>query len=135
MIFLDTSAIYALADEADPNHERAKRLLEHALEAEEDLLVHSYILVESAALIQSRLGLEQALRFLHESESFSIHWVTPADHHKGVDVLRRRRRRKLSLVDCVSFVIMRRLGVKRALAFDPDFEREGFHLYQGGGGQ
>ena len=28
MIFLDTSAIYALADEADPNHERANKRLE-----------------------------------------------------------------------------------------------------------
>lgn len=131
MIFLDTSAIYALADAADPNHERAKRLLEQALEAGEDLLVHSYVLVESAALIQSRLGLDQALSFLQESESFFIHWVTPTEHRKGVDLLRKRRRRRLSLVDCVSFVIMRRLGVKRALAFDPDFEREGFRLYRG----
>lgn len=129
MIFLDTSAIYALADEADPNHKRAKRLFQHALEAGEDLLVHSYILVESAALIQSRLGLAQALRFLQESESFAVHWVTPADHRRGVDLLSKRSRRKLSLVDCVSFVVMQRLGVKRALAFDPDFEREGFRLY------
>ncbi|MEM3069220.1 MAG: hypothetical protein QXH58_04850, partial [Nitrososphaerales archaeon] len=79
---------------------------------------------------QSRLGLDQALSFLQESESFSIHWVTPAEHRKGVDLLRKRRRRRLSLVDCVSFVIMRRLGVKRALAFDPDFEQEGFRLYK-----
>lgn len=130
MILLDTSAIYALADRADPNHKDARRLFRQALEASEDLLVHSYILIESAALIQNRLGLDQALRFLQESERFSVHWVTPVDHREGVDLLRKRGRRKLSLVDCVSFVVMRRLGVKRALAFDPDFEREGFRLYK-----
>ena len=32
----------------------------------------------------------------------------------------------MSLVDCVSFVVMRRYGVKLCLAFDVDFEREGF---------
>lgn len=31
MIFLDTSAIYAMADRADPNHERAKERFEGLL--------------------------------------------------------------------------------------------------------
>lgn len=131
MIFLDTSAIYALADEGDPNHERAKRLFQQALAAEEDLLIHNYILAESTALLQTRLGLEQALRFLRESESFYIHWLTDQDNKKGVDLLSKRRRRGLSLVDCVSFIVMRRYRVKKALAFDPDFQREGFQLYKG----
>ncbi len=129
MIFLDTSVIYALADEEDPNHPLAKELFRRALEAGEDILVHSYILVESAALLQNRLGLDQALRFLRESEAFHIHWITAHDHRQGAALLKGRGRRGLSLVDCVSFVIMRRYGVKEALAFDPDFEREGFKLY------
>ena len=133
VIFLDTSAIYALADAGDPNHERARELFGRALEAEEDLLVHNYILVESVALLQSRLGLEQALRFLRESEEFRIHWVTPQDHRQGVDLLERRGRRGLSLVDCVSFVVMRRYGVEEALAFDTDFEQAGFKLYRAAG--
>ena len=131
MIFLDTSAIYALADEADPNHHRAKRLLQLALEADEELLAHNYILAESAALLQNRLGFDPALRFLHESESFHIHWLTHLDHKKGVALWSKRRRRGLSLVDCVSFVVMRGQRVKKALAFDADFEREGFQVYKG----
>ncbi len=39
---------------------------------------------------------------------------------------RRRSKRNLSLVDCVSFVVMRRLGIKEFLGFDDDFIREGF---------
>lgn len=61
MIFLDTSVVYALADEGDPNHKRAKELFGRALEVDEDLLIHNYILVESAALLQNRLRLDQAL--------------------------------------------------------------------------
>ena len=131
VIFLDTSFVYALADEGDPNHERAKELFRQALESDEDLLTHNYILVESVALLQSRLRLDQALRFLRESEDFHIHWVTPQDHRQGVNLLKERGRRGLSLVDCVSFVVMRRHRVREALAFDPDFEREGFKLYKG----
>ena len=131
MIFLDTSAFYALADTADPNHKRAKTHFQQALDAGEELLVHNYILAESVALLQNRLGLDQALQFLRESENFHIHWITRQDHKKGVELLNKRRRRGLSLVDCVSFVVMRRYRVKKALAFDADFEREGYQVYKG----
>jgi predicted nucleic acid-binding protein len=33
------------------------------------------------------------------------------------------------LVDHVSFIVMRSRGVDTALAFDPDFEAEGFRLF------
>jgi len=131
LIFLDTSAIYALADAADPNHERAKELFGKALEMGAEFLVHNYILVESAALLQSRLGLGPALRFLKESESFRIHWVTAQDHRRAVRLLEERGKRGLSLVDCLSFLVMREHRVRKALAFDPDFSQEGFELFQG----
>lgn len=35
-------------------------------------------------------------------------------------------RRSLSLVDCVSFEVMRRLAISTAFAFDRDFARVGF---------
>ncbi|MBI2917109.1 MAG: PIN domain-containing protein [Chloroflexi bacterium] len=64
MIFLDTSAIYALADKSDPNHSRAAEYFRKVLETDEEVLVHSYVLGEAAALLQRRLGLDTALRFL-----------------------------------------------------------------------
>jgi len=129
LIFLDTSAIYALADAADPNHERAKELFGEALEMGAEFLVHNYILVESAALRQSRLGLGPALRFLKESESFRIHWVTAQDHRRAVRLLEERGKRGLTLVDCLSFLVMREHRVRKALAFDPYFSQEGFELF------
>ena len=66
MIFLDTSAIFALADANDPNHAQALRLLAHANDNDEEILVHNYILVEAAALMQRRLGLAVVLRFLQQ---------------------------------------------------------------------
>ncbi len=128
MIFLDTSAIYAIADQADPNHARAMALVAQAQREGESFLVHNYVLVESTALLQRRLGLESALLFIQESERFRIHWVGAREHREAVELLRERGRRGLSLVDCVSFVVMRQEGVARVLAFDTDFEREGFQL-------
>jgi uncharacterized protein len=37
-------------------------------------------------------------------------------------------RRKLSLVDCTSFEIMRQHAVRTAFAFDSHFEEQGFEL-------
>ena len=34
--------------------------------------------------------------------------------------------RRLSLVDCVSFTVMRRLGIREYLGLDPHFEEQGF---------
>jgi predicted nucleic acid-binding protein len=39
-----------------------------------------------------------------------------------------RGRRKASLVDRVSFDVMREMGVQAAFAYDTDFRREGFAL-------
>ncbi len=131
MILLDTSAIYALADSADRYHARAERLVTQLYQDGEQLVLHSYVLAEAATLIQRRLGLQRALRFLHQSHEFHLRWITETDHEAGVEILEQEGRRELSLVDCVSFAVMRSAGIDTAFAFDADFERAGFHLYNG----
>ena len=93
------------------------------------LLTHNYVLVESAAVLQRRLGLASALSFLAESRTFTVHWITPEDHLEAVDLLERRNRRNLSLVDCMSFVVMKNYGVTTALVYDSDFQAEGFNVW------
>ena len=130
MIFLDTSAIYAMADLADPRHDPAKEQFQALLDAGESILTHNYVLVESMALIQSRLGVQAALKLAQDSRAFAIEWVDETTHEEAVRRLARARKRHVSLVDHVSFVVMRRRGVRTALAFDPDFEEEGFQLFE-----
>jgi uncharacterized protein len=129
VIFFDTSAIYALADVADPNHNLAMDRLRRLTEDGEALVLHSYVLVEAAALLQHRLGLDVALRFLHDSQRLSVHWIGDNESLRAVQYLEHEGRRDLSLVDCASFTIMRQLGVGVAFAFDADFLRAGFTLY------
>lgn len=129
MIFLDTSAIYAMADQADPRYERAKERFEVLLDMGERILTHNYVLVEAMALIQSRLGLAAALKLAHDCRVFDVEWVDEATHEEAVRRLTRLGSRQVSLVDQVSFLVMQRRGVHTALAFDSDFEREGFQLF------
>ena len=77
--------------------------------------------------MQNRLG-KNATRVFQDDilPLVSIQWVGENDHLLGVSAFLTASRRKLSLVDRVSFVIMRDLGLKDAFCFDKDFEKEGF---------
>lgn len=129
MIFLDTSAIYALADRGDARWKLAKQRFQAVLDAGEALLTHNYVLVESMALLQHRLGLRAALRLARDAEAFEIEWVDKTLHAEAVRRLARRRKRPVSLVDQLSFLVMRSRGIETALAFDQDFVNEGFRLW------
>ena len=131
MIFLDTSGVYATADVAHPAHAQAVALMERAIEAGEPLLMHNYLVSEALSVFQRRLGMGAALAFLDGIDNYQVHWITREEHDDAVALFRERGRRRLSLVDCASFVVMRRYGVTEGLFFDAGFEREGFRLYGG----
>jgi predicted nucleic acid-binding protein len=54
--------------------------------------------------------------------------VIGRDHEEAVRLPASRGKPTLSLVDCVSFVLMRKYRITTAFAFDEDFERGGFQL-------
>ena len=129
MILLDTSAIVAIADVRDEFHERAIRTMERLSSDDAPLLTHSYVVLETAAVMQRKIGMQPALDFLTEIEDIAtIHWVNQEDHQRAVHRFGQRHRRNLSLVDCISFVLMEQYDCTTAFAYDSDFESEGFQL-------
>ena len=134
MIFVDTSAFFAILDRDDDAHAVARQNWTALLSADApaSLVTSSYVLVESFALIQARLGLD-AVRALHDAilPVVSVHWVLEQDHAAAVSALLAADRRRLSLVDCCSFQIMRRLGIRQALAYDQHFTEHGFEVIGG----
>ncbi|MGE5278063.1 MAG: type II toxin-antitoxin system VapC family toxin [Acidobacteriota bacterium] len=128
MIFLDTSAIYALADRADGRHAEAKDLFEALLSEGEALLTHNYVLVESLALVDHRLGAAAAVRLARDSAGFEVVWVDSALHTEAVRLFSRRARHRVSFVDQVSFLVMKARAIDTVFAFDTDFSRQGFRL-------
>ena len=130
-VFVDTSALLAVLDADDAFHPSARRIWTDLLDRAEDLLCTSYVLVECFALVQNRLGIP-AVRVLMEDvlPMIRVHWVVAEEHQEGVSTLLAAGRRGLSLVDCVSFQSMRRLGVPHVFAFDHDFVEQGFHVLE-----
>ena len=127
ILFVDTSAFFALLDRADANHRKAKKAWSDVLRFDNTLITTNYILLESFALMQHRLGIEAVRGFQEDILPIvSIEWVHEPVHRAGVSALLAAAKRKLSLVDCVSFETMRLLGLKTVLAFDPHFSEQGF---------
>ncbi len=129
MIFLDTSGIYALTDHTDTKHTEAVGMYKAAVERDEEIIIHSYVLVESAALIQSRIGSSVSLNFLKDAETFTVIWVDRALHDSAVRYLSTQGSSRLSLVDAVSFQVMADMGITQYLGFDKHFSDAGFSQF------
>lgn len=126
-VFVDTSAIYALLDRSDANHAPAAAVLPKL--RDHLPLTHSYVVVESVALVQNRLGIDAVRRLLDDLlPAFELRFVGPELHGAAVAALLASGARDVSLVDRVSFELMRDAGLTQAFAFDRHFERAGFTL-------
>jgi predicted nucleic acid-binding protein len=131
-LFVDTSALLGFLNAADVNYSPAKAAWEGLLGGDTELVTHDYVLVETSALVLRRLGLE-ALRVFENDvvPVLDVVWVTPDVHEAAVGAQMLAAKRSLSLVDCVSFEVMRRAGLRTAFAFDDHFGKFGYELMPG----
>jgi predicted nucleic acid-binding protein len=126
-VFVDTSAFYALLDADDENYGPSASTWRAMMASDEHIVTTNYVLVETFALLQSRLGLKAVREFQQDVVPvLHVEFVTPETHHLGIVALLAAWRRGLSLVDCVSFEVMRESGMKSAFTFDGHFREYGF---------
>ena len=126
-LFVDTSALFAIMDADDGNHRAAFAVLQGLLAGRDTLHTSNYVIVETVALLQNRIGLEAVRSFTADILPIvTVAWVDEGIHRSAHHALLVAGRRQVSLVDCVSFELMRRLDVDRAFCFDPHFAEQGF---------
>jgi uncharacterized protein len=128
-IFVDTSALYAFLVSSDAGHASVADALGSSLEEGRTLKTTSYVLVETTALLQHRVGL-MAVRDLQSKITplLGVVWVDHTLHGRAVKRLFREDRRSLSLVDCVSFEVMDSEGIRDVLTLDRHFSQAGFDV-------
>ncbi len=126
-VYVDTSALFAVLDGDDSCHLGAEAVWIRLIQEDAALVSSNYVLVEASALLQRRLG-PKALRVFQDDivPMLRIQWVDEPTHQAAVQMLLKSRSRSLSLVDCVSFVVMRRMGLGTAFVFDKHFQTQGF---------
>jgi predicted nucleic acid-binding protein len=117
-VVVDTSALFALLDRRDAHHVAAVAFWTDL--DDEDLVTHAYVVIESVALVRSRLG-EAAVAALVDDLLPAIR-VEMVDRplHEGSLADLRRIGGGTSLVDRVTLAFAARHGIQRAFAYDAD---------------
>jgi predicted nucleic acid-binding protein len=129
LLWVDTSFLYALFVEADENHGGADMLWRESLARRREGATSILVVGELGTLLAYRFGHETAAKRVDMVLASSIvHTVYPDSPvaNAAVTWWARFRDQKFSYPDCVSFEFMYRLGLRKALAFDIDYEIAGF---------
>jgi predicted nucleic acid-binding protein len=121
VIFVDTGAWFASFIADDIDHAAAVGWLHGNTEP---LITTDYILDELLTPFRFRgefaIALKVGPSFFNESLA-NIEWVTSQDVRQAWHVFETYRDKDWSFTDCVSRVIMERLGITKAFAFDAHF--------------
>jgi len=126
-VFVDTSAFYAALDASDAFHRRAASLLRQAETDGWRLVTTNYVIQESWALLQNRLGWEAVEAWQRVLLArCEVIWIDAELHQLGAARCRQAGERRLSLTDCVSFEVMHRERIREFLGDDDHFVAEGF---------
>jgi len=120
-VFVDTSAFYALADESDHNHPRAKDAYESLIKV--NLVTTDYVLLECWFLIGSHLGRQKAISFWDGLRSGIVDMINVdvQDLNQTREIIDRFPDQDFSLVDASSFAVMERERIKTVFTFDSHF--------------
>lgn len=131
-VFIDTSFLFPFFAAHDPDHERVCRVFdgyeEHVRTG--GLVTTNHVVFETITLIRYRgsrdsgRALELASRvgdLLYSSKVARIHVAAFEEEQAAFAYLKRHHDQEYSAVDCLSFVVMEKLGIAEALAVDSDF--------------
>jgi hypothetical protein len=125
VIFLDTSFLFPLVYTQDEDHERVREVFDtyRSWRLRDLILTTNHVVMETITMIRMRVGHREAMKAgeLYRGKLARIHWATPEEERAAFDYFARHRDKKYSMVDCLSFVMMERLGMREALAVDSDF--------------
>ncbi len=129
IVFVDTSAWVGLFVEKDQHHAAAVGALEAMEEAAPDFVTTDYVLAETVARIRRQASPRSAAGVwdrLEGGDAARVIEADPAHRRAARKLFGKYAQLELSLVDCVSFVVMSELGIEAAFTFDDDFRKAGY---------
>lgn len=133
-VFLDTGYIIALEAVDDQNHQLAR---EHWSSFTTDLpkvVTTSFVFGETVTFFNHRrrhAKAEEIGRRLLKSPSIDLVHVDEGLLSDAWSYFVKHSDKTYSLTDCISFVLMNRLSIRQALAFDQHFTQAGFQRLPG----
>ncbi len=128
-VFLDTVGLLALWNRSDQWHHPARRAFDALAAAERVLLTTTFVLLECGNAAARHPFRREVNLFRHQLESAGL-LMTPTDVDWQIAWVAydRGEAAQAGIVDCVSFAVMRRLGITEAFTNDQHFRVAGFEV-------
>lgn len=130
-VFLDSSYLKALIDDADDFHKEGIQVFMLLNEQKTQLITTNYIIDETLTLLRVKKNLQAAIklrdmisagnptitiyRVISEDDANAWHWFV-------------NDWSRLSFTDCVSFAVLKRLEITKVATFDHHFTQAGFTI-------
>jgi predicted nucleic acid-binding protein len=130
-VFIDTSAFVALRNEAEAEHERARRALSKLVAEGVALFTSNYVFAETYTALMVRVGRAEAIewgRRFRASEAIDLVRLDRDLEEDAWAILERHRDKRWSYVDATSFALLERDGASEAFAFDAHFSQRGLRV-------
>jgi predicted nucleic acid-binding protein len=132
MIFVDTGALLARFVKRDQYHRPAQHAWKRLSRSSWKCFTTNFVLDEAFTLLGRRtsydFAAERALGLL-TSQNLVILRPGPEAELQAVALFRKFANQRVSYADCISFVLMKRQGLRRAFTFDRHFADAGFEIW------
>jgi predicted nucleic acid-binding protein len=119
-VLWDSSAILALLDADDADHERAVAIAGQIASERLPSFITNYIEVEAHGLLLRKLGRTLAREWLLTG-SLPVIRALPEEENRAREIVARHSGKDWSLCDAISFAVLDGRGIRRAFAFDRHF--------------
>ena len=125
-VFLDASFWIAYRDERQNLHKQAKRILSAVFRRRIKFVTTFPVLCEiHAHFCRNTKKKRLIIQDFDNNPLVQIETITNADQQQAFELLRSQTDKTYSLCDAISFVVIRRLGLRRVLSFDKHFRQFG----------
>jgi len=123
-VLWDSSAILALLDADDADHEAAAQTAIRIANEKRPSFITNYVEVETHALLLRKLGRSLAREWLLKG-GLPVVRALREEEDRAKEILAVHTDKDWSLCDAISFAVMESRGVNRAFSFDGHFRQYG----------
>ena len=123
-VLWDSSAILALLDADDADHERAVAVARQLASEKRPSFVTNYIEAETHALLLRKLGRTLAREWLLTG-GLPVVRALPEEEQRAKEILARYGDKDWTLCDAISFAVLDTRRIRRAFTFDHHFRQYG----------
>ena len=134
MLFIDTSAFLALANDRDNYYKATRGFLMDMHNGKfrpTRLITSDYIVDETLTRIRFKVGHAQAVNWgqnIHSSKIIELMRVDESVYEDALVIFEKYNDKQLSFTDCTSFALMKSMGINDVFTFDEDFRKMGFNI-------